>query len=254
MDHTALTNLKEKLHTTISEEQASLYPTLSIEGKLFDNRYYIEQIKHDKNHIESFGIDVTTLTQQLRDACLALESAELLFKANSSKREGAEKVWQEKKESIEKLLAEAHARLNYLAQTDEKEEIGEELQRIQSGTGYKDAIMDLGATSLLVQKYANELATLNYGSEKIEELKESFKLLSKVYPQVTAERSQKSEDILLRNRAFWYLDSLEQHLKRAILPMVFWDNTEKRKAYASPTLKEINRRYRNYKSTIDMAE
>ncbi len=247
MDHTTLHTLTPTLLSEITNEQATIYPNFSIEGKIFDNRYYIERLETDKEHIDSFGLNTNDLILQLKEACKALESAELIFKSNATEQEEAERTWHERKDNITKLLSEAHGRLNFIAHSQKRTDLFDDLQKIQQGTGYKDAIMDLGETHILTQKYATELATVNYSAEKIEDLQNEFTLLSEIYPKATAERTSRDENILLRNRAFWYLDSLEQYLKKAILPMVFWDSTEKRKLYHSPTAKDRNRKYRNKK-------
>ncbi len=254
MQHNALEKIKPQLFSSISSEDAQHYPNTSIENKVFDNRYYLEHLANDIDHINSFGLDAATIMLEIREACEALESAELLHQSDGDDLEEAERVWAEKKEGIQELLSEAHTRLNYVAHTKSKPEIVSELQKIQEGSGYKDAILDLGAMHLLASHYVEELTALNYGADKIALLHDEFKLLSAIYPKVTAERSLKDDAILLRNRAFWYLDSLEQHLKKALIPMLFWNDSGKRKLYVSPTKKEANRRLRKKKSDEVVAE
>jgi len=239
MEHPELIELTPTIKSVITTEQLSKALTMSVEAKMADLTINASQMEEDAPRFEAFGIDWSSRRDAILTAVAALRSAETLYTVSSKESAEALQIWQDHKDPLYHWRSESMARLGYLARMTNNSALLKSLEKISGGDGHLDAIQDVHETLELTDMYFDGLAQNNLTAERVTEAKETLAKVTAAYPKVLAGEKGDTSAKELRDGAYWYLCSLEKELKEAELPMVFFDNYDRRMEYGSNYLRDL---------------
>ncbi len=240
MEHTALAQLMGIINEPQYDHYQDLTPDIPISAKLEDSRIYVASLRKDAAAFTTFNIDAIAIATNMEQRIEALSSASIMHETEGEHASSAKIIWETHKDEITQLRDELLPLLTYIAVVRDIPELRKKIAQISQGTGYKDAIVDLGLCANLAAQYDTDLAERNYNTDKVKRLAEVFAIVSDAYPLMLLARETDASQ-QLRNRAFWYLTESIDHLKKVLLPMVFWNDRSWRSRYAS----RFHRRRRN---------
>ncbi len=233
MEHPELSELTPTIKSVISTEQLTKALTMPVEAKLADLTINANQLEEDAPHFEAFGIDWNSRRDLILTSVAALRSAETLFTVSSKESAEALQVWQDHKDPLYHWRSEAMARLGFYAKLTNDTALRKALDKISDGDGHLDAIQDVHETIELADIHFEGLTQNNLTAERVAEVKEMMVKVTDAYPKVLAGEKGDNSAKELRDGAYWYLCSLEKELKEDELPLVFFDNYNRRMEYGS---------------------
>ncbi len=238
MEHVELTELTSTDLADIPAELAEKALPMSVEGKMLDLEINCTQIEEDAAAFDLFNIPWQSNVEDIRKAIIALRSAETLYTAEEKMTEESNEAWRGNRDGLYTWRSESVARLTHHAKLTENKSLFASLDKIGDADGHPDAIQDTFESTHLVDVHFPALAVYNLSKERVAEGKAILEICAKAYPQVALGESKISPARDLRNRAFWHLSNLEKQLKEVDLPLVHFDNYERRCEYGSHYVRE----------------
>ncbi len=89
-----------------------------------------------------------------------------------------------------------------------------EINEIAIGRGRRDLTMDYLQLSGIASKDAKDLATLNFGEEKVARISEIFEILKSLIGSITTPKAEIEEKKLLMDQAYTYLDQAVSSIRK----------------------------------------
>jgi hypothetical protein len=233
MEHPELVELTNTHYTTITDEQLAKGLQMSVEGKLLDLQINCKQIEEDKAQFELFGMPWRPIVDKISFAIRGLRSAETLFTAEEKLTAESSEAWKSNRDPLSRWRSESVARLTHLAKLTDNKSLFASLDKIGDADGHPDIIQDAYESTQLVDMHFPALAKYNLTEARVAEGKAIVDTCIEVYPQVALGESTVSPAKEIRDRAYWHLSNLERELKEVHIPLIHFDNYERRCEYGS---------------------
>ena len=112
-------------------------------------------------------------------------------------------------------------------------------KRISKGNSYADMIQDLCDLSAVGKKYQSELKTTGFEMELLDKAYNMSFDLGSLLGKVNNESTRSSENLSLRNKAYYHLKEAVDKLRKAG-QYAFWQDKERLKGYSSAFIRNKN--------------
>jgi len=227
-----------------SKNLKSVPPALPVAVVMQEASILYEWCKPDREILIGTGFD-WKLAEDIPLRVEALGRLETLWATERLVVKEPRKEWQLALPLAQQLRTDLlhHFRHAFSSRPDAKAAV----KSISKGNTYADMIQDLIELSELGRKYEKELQAVGFDMSLLDQAYRMSFDLGPVYAGATSERSERSENRNLRNKAYFHLKEAVDKLRKAG-QYAFWQNEEKLKGYRSTHIRSRNEKYRNKKS------
>jgi len=204
-------------------------PNMPVDVFLQEAENMYQWCQPDKEQLVAAGLD-WNLVLDLPGRAGALREAQSTWFSARFSRETTEKEWNEKSPLAYDLRDQVLRALRYAfrQQADLLARVG----AISEGRGHADMIQDLNDLAVLGKANPEPLAKINFDMALLDTAADTAKAMADLLSRSNTERSDSSQERIIRDKAFTYLRQVVEEL-RACAQYVFWRNEERLKGYAS---------------------
>ena len=212
-------------------------PNIPVLKFIKEAEYLSAEAQKDKEALEGVGLD-WNLVLDLLVRIGALRQAESIWFKSRYKEEELEREWDTKSnQGYELRDAMLHA---FRYAFGEDEQLLRRVSEIASGRTDDDMVQDLSHLAELGRDYTQLLEAIRFPLAQLEQAANLSDELGTLMALAAGERSDTSEDLDLRNRAYTHLKEAVDKIRGAG-QYVFWRDAERRQHYVSMYHRETRR-------------
>jgi hypothetical protein len=227
-----------------NESIKSVLPDVPLAFMLQDAVNLYNWCQHDREILCRANLD-WNLVEDLPVQTEALQSIEAIWHTEHLTTRDSQKVWKAALPEAIQLKKEL-LRQFYFAYKN-KQDTYPKVQRIAAGSNYADMIQDLIELYALGKKYPDELIAIHFDWSLLEKAHDLGFSLGKLYAVSNNARTSSSENLVLRNKAFYHLKESIEAI-RSTGKYAFHKDKERLKGYINAYVRKNNQLYRNKKN------
>jgi hypothetical protein len=230
-----------------NESIKNVLPDIPLAFMLQDAVNLYEWCQHDREILSHANLD-WNLVEDLRVMTEALQSIETVWHGEHLTTKDSQKVWKAALPEAIQLKKELLRHFFYAYKNNH--DAYSKVQRIAAGNNYADMIQDLIDFYALGKKYPGELIAIHFDMSLLDKARDLSFSLGNIFAASNNARWSSSENLVLRNKAFYHLKEAMNAIRIAG-QYAFHNDKERLKGYINAYVRKNNQLYRKKKTKLE---